>query len=330
MWRLSRRRPPRDERGAVVVLMAAGLVAIVAIAAMVVDVGSLLDERRQLQNGADAAALGVAQYIGQTCGGGAPACPASTLLSTAQSLASANARDGYTKVNASDVIADYANKRVTVKTSTLQKSGTTILPYWFGQALSGVKGKSVRASASARWDGLKKAAVIPLVMSKCEFDAATAPNNSVFNVQRTVLFHTKATTNCTGPSGQDVPGGYGWVKDTDSNPNDCGVTPTVNDTLLDDTGVPGTPHSCDMSTLLNKDVLLGVYDYTVKLSGADAYHVYGFGMFHLTGYRFSSSNVGGTGGCASPNTCISGYFIRFVGIGEYGGPTLGNRVALVS
>lgn len=315
----------RDEKGAIVVLMAAFTVVIVGVAALVVDVGALHDEKRQLQNGADAAALGVAQLIGQTCASGTPACPTVTLATRAQELANGNARDTATTVDS--VTPNYPARTVTVRTSTRDNSGSSILPYEFGQVVTGVKGRTVKAAATASWAGLKRAAVIPLTLSKCEFTTATN-NNTVFEVPRTILFHTKATP-CGG--GPDLPGGFGWLTDNnDSDNDDCNVTPTVGDFVNEDTGVVGTPHSCDMSKLLGKDVLLAVYDSLTGSGSNGRYHIYGFGEFHVTGYRFTSSNSGGTVPCSSPNTCIAGYFIRFVPVGELGGPTLGNRVALVS
>jgi hypothetical protein len=315
----------RDERGAVVVLMAAFTVVIVGMAALVVDVGALHDEKRQLQNGADAAALGLAQHIGSNCATGSPACLAGTLMAQAQALAAGNARDAATTSDA--VTPDYANQRVTVQTSTRDAAGNSILPYQFARSLTGVSGQTVRATATASWAGLKRAAVIPLTMSKCEFTTATS-DNPVFGVQRTILFHTKAAP-CGG--GPDLPGGFGWLKDNnDSDSDDCNVTPTVGNFVNEDTGVVGTPHSCDMATLLETDVLLAVYDSLTGSGNNGKYHIYGFGEFHLTGYRFTSTNSGGTVPCNSPNTCIAGYFVRFVPVGELGGPTLGNRVALVS
>jgi hypothetical protein len=305
--------------------MAAFTVVIVGVAALVIDVGALHDEKRQLQNGADAAALGVAQLIGQTCATGAPACVASTLMTRAQELANGNAKDTAAAVDS--VTPDYGARTVTVRTSTKDGSGGTILPYEFARVLTGVNGKTVKAAATASWAGLRRAAVIPLTISKCEFTTATN-NNTVFNVQQTILFHTRAVP-CGG--GPDLPGGFGWLMDNnDTNNDDCNVTPTVGDFVNEDTGVVGTPHSCDMATLLDKDVLLATYDSLTGSGTNGRYHIYGFGEFHITGYRFSTSNRGGVIPCASPNTCIAGYFIRFVPVGELGGPTLGNRVALVS
>ena len=53
----------RRERGQVLVLFAGGLVGILAIAALVFDVGQNLLERREQQNASDAAALAGARWL---------------------------------------------------------------------------------------------------------------------------------------------------------------------------------------------------------------------------------------------------------------------------
>ena len=306
-------------------MVAAFSVAVVAMAALVIDVGSMQDERRQLQNGADAAALGVAQLIAKTCASGSYI--QGSLLSAAQGLADANAKDSTTKVDV--VTPDYAKRRVEVKTSTLERDGGTILPYWFGQAVTGSQGTTLRATAVATWGGLARAKVIPLTLSKCEFDTATV-NGTVFEKPTTVFFHSQDDPCSGGPSGADIPGGFGWLKDVnDGSSGDCNVTPSVGDLVQADTGVVGTPNSCDMSTLLGEDVLISLYDGLSGSGSNGKYHVYGFGMFRVTGYRFPSK-TGGTAPCKPPDTCIGGHFVKFVGIGDYGGPSVGNQVVLVS
>ena len=57
------RQVRRDERGAIGIIVAAllGFGVLTGMGALVVDVGQLYQERAELQNGADAAALGVAK-----------------------------------------------------------------------------------------------------------------------------------------------------------------------------------------------------------------------------------------------------------------------------
>lgn len=306
-------RPRHDENGAVIVLMMVVIVVILGMAALVVDIGALLDEKRQLQNGADAGALAVAQ----SCSPG----PCNDALAPA--LAKDNSRD-----SDSSAFVSHTPGFVTVETRTGNGS-SDVVPFQFGRALTGDKGKPIKATAVARWGGIKRTSVVPLTISKCEFDAATNKNTE-FGKPVVVLFKTKAN-KCSNTNGSDLPGGFGWVKD--ATPNDCSVTPSAGDTVGDDTGVIGTPKGCEMSTLLGKDVSLVVYDGTAGSGNNGTYHVYGFANFHLTGYQFANL-TGGTVTCAASDSCIAGYFVKSVGsvgTGEYGGPSLaGNLVTLVS
>src|SRR4051794_31068018 len=75
-----------NEEGATLVLVAVTLFSLMLMAALVVDVGALVQERRTLQNGADAAALAVAKdCVAGSC---------SAYMTTAGNYADANADDG--------------------------------------------------------------------------------------------------------------------------------------------------------------------------------------------------------------------------------------------
>ena len=309
------------EGGAILPIVAVFSVVMVVAAALVIDVGSLLDEKRQLQNGADAAALGVAQYMATTCP--KADCPNGALVAQAQTLADGNARDGTTTIDAVETNA--TSREVRVRASTRQQDGRTILPYWFAQAFSGQRGRTVHATASATWAGLKRATVLPLTISECDFDTATA-NGTVFDKPTVVYFHTDKATCAAKTSGADYPGGFGWVVDADAK--DCSVTLSAGDRLTGDSGVPGTPGACMLSKLVGEDVLIPVYDGLERVKGKSQYHILGFAEFHLTGYQFPTQKSA-SAPCTT-GTCIGGRFVKFVGIGEYGGPNLGNRVALVS
>ncbi len=330
MRRLTRRLR-RDEQGALVVVLAAFITVILGMAALVVDVGSVLDERRQLQNGADAAALGAAQYIARTCPV-APTCAPGSLQAQSDSLARLNTRDGSARVD--PPTANHTTKRVTVTTRTQDAAGRTILPYFFGNALAGGRdGQPVQATASALWEqaGVQRAPVVPLTIGKCEFDTATS-NNTVFGIQTVLRFHGPSNTCPRNPSGADLPGGFGWVvDDRDSDSDDCKITPRAGDIVDEDTGLPGTPHSCDLATLLGREVYIALYDAASGNGSNGTYHLYGFGQFRLTGFRFPTQSGGNSGACTS-NGCLVGSFVRFVATGELGGPTDlgGYRVALVS
>ena len=309
-----------DEGGAIIVLAAVLIFVMVGMAALVIDVGAIRDEKRELQNGADAAALAVAR----SCARG-EVCTQATATRLSAGLVTANSG-----ANSASVVLDRGIGQVTVVAGTgLGSDG--VLPFKFGQILTGQEGQRAEATAVARWGGIKRTNVIPLTISKCEFDSATL-NNTVFDRPTVILFKTKAPT-CKNTNGSDLPGGFGWVRDDDAKPTDCDVTPTAGLTVRDDTGVVGSPNGCAIDTLLGKDVSLAVYNGVAGSGANGTYAIYGFGAFHVTGYRFAS-NTGGTVQCGSPDSCISGYFVRStgsVGTGEFGGPNLaGNRVYLIS
>jgi Flp pilus assembly protein TadG len=236
MRRVTRRR--RDERGAMVVFLAAFSVVMVGMAALVVDVGSVLDEKRQLQNGADAGALAVAHSCAQGACNYALAGP----------LANSNSKDRESAVK--EVKATGNDITVTTRTSA---SGSSILPYEFGRLLTGVKGKEVTASATARWAPLGRAVVLRLAISACDVERlGTSP------VPQTIMFHSTGTV-CDKTSGQDASGAFGWLDD-DNPPSGlkCELTATAGQTASGDPGASG-PTEC-LNPYFPIDILLPVFD----------------------------------------------------------------------
>ena len=59
----------KDERGAVAIIVALLMVVLIGFAALAVDISAMWAEKRQLQNGADAGALAIAQECAKgACG----------------------------------------------------------------------------------------------------------------------------------------------------------------------------------------------------------------------------------------------------------------------
>lgn len=286
------RRP--DERGAMVVFLAAFSMVMVGMAALVIDVGSILDEKRQLQNGADAGALAVAH----SCAEGAcnPAL--------AGRLANSNSKDGESNVRANEVVVTGQDVKVTTRTSA---AGSSILPYSFGQILTGVKGKEVEASATARWASLGRAVVLRLAISACDVERlgfTTTPE--------TIYFHSTSSA-CDTSSGQDASGAFGWLDD-DNPPSGlaCELTVTAGQTASGDPGASG-PTDC-LNPYFPTDILLPVFDDKVGVTRKGQkveYLIKGFARFHLVGYKFPGS-PSATPPCSGNNSCIRGYFVRYV------------------
>lgn len=150
---LSRVRGGSGEDGVIAVLVAVSMVGLLGAVALSVDVGRIYQERRELQNGADAAALAVAH----DCASGD--CGAST--STADQYARANAGDGLAGVDFVDI--DHGAQKVTVGTLT-ESSGTgNTFPMTFAQIV-GFNGLTVRAQATVAWDGLKAGSALPILV----------------------------------------------------------------------------------------------------------------------------------------------------------------------
>jgi len=148
-----RRAVRRDgEEGAVAVVVAVLAVVLLGFAALAIDVGALFWERAQLQSGADAGSLAVAQDIarGIVDGDAQPGTGAlgDPYLGTADGYADANAADGASDAESLEhrVLGAQAGE-VTV-TTLVNDDGANELNHWFA-GLIGADASEVRAQASA-------------------------------------------------------------------------------------------------------------------------------------------------------------------------------------
>jgi Flp pilus assembly protein TadG len=352
------RQVRRDERGAIGVLVAAllGFGVLTGMGAMVVDVGQLYQERAELQNGADAAALGVvkscalgscdpsvaANYaeanasnltggsegVNLVCGSGVglPSCPGSTGALT----------DCPPPTN-----ADYAD----VFTSTQTASGSTLLPPVFAQAMlgnSGYQGHNVVACAQAAWGSPASATASSLTIPACEWDQATQqgasyappppspPNPSSDQVLAWSAAGDGGSGCPTEPSGADGPGTFGWV----ANPGpDC--TTAISPPTF--TGINGAPPTSQCAQLLqtaqqNQTPLLVPIYVSANPGGPPTYTLKGFAEFVVTGYNlpFGSASdwLNSANDCQGTTYCLNGYFTQGVApfSGSLGGTNLGASV----
>ena len=115
MWRI--KGNDDDERGAVAVLIALILVALLGFAALAVDAGMLYSEKAQAQNGSDAAALAVAEKCAASTSD--PNCSSTSQI--AKDMANKNAVDGLGNINS--VNLDLTNRKVTVSAGSQQAGG---------------------------------------------------------------------------------------------------------------------------------------------------------------------------------------------------------------
>lgn len=337
------------DQGVVLVWVALMLTTLLGVGALVIDLGALYVERRELQNGADAAALAVAQ----SCSSGSCGSPGAM----AKQYADLNAKDGSSAVDQVCGVAPGlaacagtlpagttgASGWVRVDTSTLAPGGGREVPFVLAPVMDAATGATKHASAIAAWGSVGRATTVPLIFGSCEFrefGGVIPPPGSVGTVPTgvaTIYFHSPSTNedNCfDNPSGQDGPGGFGWL----STLGNCLTSISAGGWVSTDPG-NSTPPVCDPATWHNppdQTLVIAIYDQVVGTGSGVQYHILGFAGFTITGYA-----LGGNGGvwstegftkanqlCTESNggsgTCIRGTFTSAsASADDFGGPDLG-------
>lgn len=330
----------------VAVLLAGGV--LLGMAALTVDVGLLHAERRELQNGADAGALAVAQQ----CAVG-PGCDTST-AGLAGAFADSNARDSASRVTtvcgsgpAVPVCPAATGPALTqcaasvpsglqgwieARTATETGGGQTLLPPRFATALAGnggYAGTEVRACGRAAWGTPSSATpALPVTVSLCEWNLMTGGGSSfappppygtypVAQERALYLHNTKDLTGCpAGPSGSDLPGGFGWLESTA-----CSATVGATGWVDDATGL-GVEKDCKtaLETIIGTPktgglIMLPIFVETNGLSGSNGeYRIDGFAAFYLTGYNLPGATQKSVASnkdlCKGSEKCLYGWFTK--------------------
>jgi Flp pilus assembly protein TadG len=267
-----------DEQGAVTIIIAVTLGALLVVAALAIDAGMLYQERRQLQTAVDAAALAGAHELAE----GRPG--------TVDSVA----RDYVTKNISTPGIA----VTVAYPTATqVRVSATATRDLFFARSF-GSKRASLSASATAGFGpAVSTTNLVPFIVPSSD-----------------VPTHIGGSNNFSFVLGEDRPtsgggqGGFFWLCDYEPH---GGGTPKLADWIVNGypgevsigsvangTGVKAALKSA-MAERIAKDpnVVIPVYDTTAGAGANGEYHVVGFAEFVITGFKFTGN----------PKT-ISGYF----------------------
>ena len=188
------------ERGVIAPLTAILMVALLGMAAFAVDVATMYSEHAQLQNGADSAALSIAQ----ACAATPPRAGCAAPVDDAAPLAKGNAIDG-----SSHVLSATVNDGVVdVTTQTENGAGEKHFSLSFARVL-GIQTADIRASAQAIFGAYSAADVVPLAFSKCESDPDFTKGLQFFPEHGLAPGYKCAHQSS---SGSEVPGGFGWLK----------------------------------------------------------------------------------------------------------------------
>jgi hypothetical protein len=229
------------------------------------------------------------------------------MLRTAQGLITAN--DGEGTAAHPELSGDPLSVTVT---------GSTPQEHWFAPII-GHDSTRVSATATVGWGSPSRGtAVLPLTFSWCAFKAQTGGGiPSSETVQTVRLSKSAGLPDCTGPSGNVVPGGFGFVV-TDGGT--CEVTSGIDQKLTSSTGntPPSGCSAADFASYVGHTVLLPIFDAYGGTGSSAWYQVYGYAAFKITGYDFGGQYhtdkkvCGGNGS----DRCVVGYFTRFVELSD--------------
>ena len=257
MWWMTHeswKRFSSSQKGNTSIVVALMMVVLLGFAAISVDVGRLYWEKAQLQNGADAGALAVASACIkdptlEDCAN------SSSIITT---IASENANDGQSLTD--EAVFGYASsgKKNSVTVTTLaSETGATDrhVSTWFARVF-GQNEVAVSASATAVWGSPHgTTSAFPLAFSFCEVDSTPASDGGLKFLQSL----GGSDTDCTGPSGWEIPGGFGWLlPDTGT----CESTTSIG-------GDPAASKPGGATNLLTQQVCLDVLEKWKKTLDAD-------------------------------------------------------------
>jgi Flp pilus assembly protein TadG len=327
MWRLTKVNKTEKERGAAGVMVAVVMLVLIGAGALAVDVGQIYSERAQLQNGADAGALAVVQACHKT------ACSQSQAEGIAQTLANGNANDASSTVFEVD---RSVTNRVTVRTTTRNGSnGQGFLHQMFSSALDAPPA-TVGAHATASIDFPSQGSGFPLAISNRCYNLSAAVDTGVAQ-----KISYKPGGTCTGPSGTQIPGGWGWL-DQDSP---CEATTETGSNQLGSDPGNNPPSGCQ--TILSgwkSTILAGgevketfpIFDDATNTGQNGQFHIIGYATFKIWGWKFGNNspyefrnkandpNMTSALACNGGNDrCLIGQFVKFESIDSFGGDSGG-------
>lgn len=309
------------EKGASAIIVAICLLVLVGFGALSVDVGALWSDKKQLQNGADAGAIAIAQACAESvtspeCIMGDPTVEDNH--PTAASFADSNKLDTNASGSVIGLVTSGAEPHVTVRTRSVRQ-------LWFAGVLN-VTSAPVVAEATASWEAMGGGTTLPLAMPDCIFDEDALDDASAW--MRLIVkapSMPSATDPCgaPGPSSNIVPGGFHWLDPTDGTT--CTVTTDAGDMAPGKTGgqPPPPSSSCPpeklQAALLAGEVLIPIYDAWNELGGANAqFHLVGYAAFEPTAWCLKPPNTVAynTSTCNSSELWIEGYFVKKVPLGD--------------
>lgn len=317
-----------DDSGAVAVIVAVLAVAVFGFAALAIDVGALYQERRQLQNGADAAALSVAQGCAEGACDAAILDASDYVTANHETPTSGPGAPGrgnletlcgsVTGLDPCTLTADqYPGKYVVARVT----SGTAATAEDFTPSLVNVlpgeqAGSPVKARAVARWGGAGGlTARLPVTIRECRYDAIRAaglppapPPQSTWvegsyplnDAARTRQRQESIVTHTARPPSEPTcatlaspsPGNFSWLM---TDPDTCEATLLDTETPeFDNTPGNDVPSPCrsELQKLVGTVVGVPIYVAPPDAGAGGTYKVDGFAGFFVTGLELAGASSG--------------------------------------
>lgn len=306
MWRMMKQE--QGDRGAVAVLVGMWLSLLLIFAGLAIDLGASFAKRQELQNGADAGALALAQEI-------APNPCASPSASTAGYFVENNVRVDPTEATGVASCVPGRSHAVSVRADAIQD-------HWF-LPMVGRSSSPIAATATVEWGAPIVPSTIPLAISACAFESAVdvpSLDNKI-----TVWFPDSSSSSAAGPPPcgwhPDYPaGGFGLLDNTS-----CVAEVRLSDWTVGSAPGGSATSSCSFSTLLDQRHLIPIFtggEGVIHQGQPARYKIKTFAAFTLTGYHLKhGSDKHGGDACFGPvpawgrdNYCMVGQFEEFVSI----------------
>jgi hypothetical protein len=334
--------PAGNDHGAIGVLVAIFLAAgvLFGMGAMVIDVGRLYQNRAELQNGADAGALAVAQQ----CSTGS--CSETSAKTLAGTYANENASKLTGNTAAIDTLCGTASGLDSCGTTapqfcppnlsgsfvdvitTTQVGGSHLLPPIFAQTLlSGYNGTQQKICAQATW-GVSDALGVTICSA---WEASSAGKMVPYPVTAAPPISDEVTFSLDNAACNGAPGNVGWTNP--SSALNCNTV--INGTTYGgSTGASNNNSDCatrfsnawtNGSTADWTDAVVFIPMFSnVTNPGSNAtYTLAGYIGFVVTSYNVPSMGMSGSGkgnsaqdwlnpsgGCQKNNKCITGFFVN--------------------
>ena len=222
-----------SERGVIAPMTAVLSVALLGMAAFAIDVGAMYSEHAQLQNGADASALAIAQACAAETPG--PECANPKLA--AGGMGSSNALDGYSN----PLTATVTGNVVDVTMQSQDPDGNNHFSLVLARVV-GMDKADIRASAQAQFGAYSALDGIPLTFSQCEADPTFFKGLQFFPTHGSGLSEDPDySCEHQSSSGHELPGGFGWLNDPNGG---CKMHLDINDPWVEADGGNNVPTDC--------------------------------------------------------------------------------------